>query len=302
MNDTSITTGTIEFLERVRRFGKRKPQTKYQVIEKLKVDVQRVLINGKSYVLKYSNERRGLAGVAASRMYNEIGIQTPKIELVNSDKDRSIRSIQDDVSKINGLEVILANEQLDYLQIEKNLVGNDKWRIFYDQNLESVFLEFMTYDCLEQLKSMYLVDELRTERDRWLENFYLYKGPESRKYEGVIAIDLDEMAIMYLCGVSKKDFERFLDIEYNSTNPQQTFDYKCYRERVRGVLELACDGVLSDANILVVKNALGFDFPKELEKLCDIKRVSPAERLKILEPIKRLWDYNNKILGREFEL
>ena len=301
MNEENI-KNEIEFLERVRQAGERKPQTQYQVIENLKTDVQRILIDGKKYILKMSNERRGLAGVAASRMYNEVGIQTPKVELVNCQNALSIRSVQDDISKIDGLDVILGNEQLDYLQLEKRLIGNDKWRVFYDNDLKWAFLEFMTFDCLEQLKNMYLVDELRTERDRWLGNFYLYKRPECKKYEGVIAIDLDETAIMHSCGVSKKDFEHFLDIEYNSTTLQQTLDFKTYRERVRGVLELACDGVLSDANILAVKNALDFDFPKELEKLCDIKQVSPKERLRILEPVKRLWNYNNRVLGREFEL
>lgn len=300
MNNIVDDVNRLMFLERVKNLGKARPQTQYEVICELKKNVQKISIEGKNYILKKSELRRGLAGIAASRMYNQIGILTPSIELVYCGDKGVIRSVQEDVTSWQGIDVILAEKDLEYLKIDKSVFGNDKWQIFYDFDLMQAFLQFMTPECLEQLKNMYLVDELRTERDRWLENFYLCKSPESSKYEGVIAIDLDEMAIYHLCRGEKDDFDKFLNISYRTTTPQQTNDYSCYKNRIWEILSLAYDGVLSESNISVINKALKFDLPKELEKLCEIQKVSLCTRQRILEPIKRLWDYNNKTLDREF--
>ncbi len=290
----------LEFLERVSGFGKKKPLTQYEVIQQINQNVQKIVIENKNYFLKQSTLYRGIAGVALAKMYNGIGIQTPKSELVRSNEKGFVRSIQEDMTAMDGLEVLLANDNLDYLQIEKSMRGVDKWQIFYDIDLMFMFLKFMTNDCLEQLKNLYLIDELTTQIDRTLENFYLYKRPESEKYEGVIAIDLEELAIYQFRGAGKDDFENFLKQTYFTSTPQQTIDSDNYRKRVWEILNLAYDGVLSESNLLVIKNALGYDFPKELEKLCTIQKVSSKTKNEIVEPIKRLWEYNNQNLGKEF--
>ena len=289
------------FLEMVRCYGNRKSQTYYDVIQSISSNVKRVSIDDRNYILKQSGVRRGLAGIASSRMYNEIGIQTPPMKLVYCDSEGFIRSLQPDISRIAGLELVLANNDLEYLQIDKKIFGNDKWQVFYDLDLMQAFLQFMTPDCLEQLKNMYLVDELRTDRDRWLENFYLCRIPGHEKYEGVIAIDLEELAIYQFCGAGKHDFENFLNSTYYSSTPQQTIDGASYKSRLWEILNLAYDGVLSKSNISVIKAALGFDLPKELEKLCDCQKLSIKKRKETLEPIKRLWEYNNSTIGKEFE-
>ena len=292
----------VNFLKKVNIFGRSKALTRLQVLKILQDNVQSVFDseNGEKYILKRSCSDSSLAGAAASKMYGDIGIQTPKILLSRQGKEQQVHSLQKDVSEIDGLEVLLANNCFEYKQLERDILGKYKWQIFYDSDLQNIFLSFMTKDCLEQLKNIYLVDELRTDRDRYLLNMFLYRVPGSEKYEGIIAIDLDEMAIFMFCNnLVKADFKSFLYFNYASSTPQQTLDSMCYANRVKEIQGLIQDGVLFQGNIDVLKKALNYDFPKEVKKACSICNIHGKRKNNIVEPIERLWEYNNQTIGKD---
>ena len=173
--------------------------------------------------------------------------------------------------------------------------------IFKNEKLKSSLLSFMTNDCLEQLQNVYLVDELRTDTDRRYKNFYLWKNPDSEKYEGVIAIDLDEMIILNHCCAGWYDFKNFISFDYSSTTVRQKQDNRCYKYRMDDLRELIQSGYLSDNNIDVLKKALNYDFPKEMEKLCNKRLMQGKQKKLFLDPIKQLWEYNNQTVGKELE-
>ena len=293
-----------ELYNRVQEIGQRTALSRMQLLEKLNANTRKVLIDGLNgkHIYKKSSREQGLAGFASANMYNKIDIQTPKIYLPKQNEMFSTRSFQRDISEVDGLEVVLAENNLEYQQIERGVFGKDKWKLFYDFDLQQRFSSFMTKECLEQLQNMYLVDELRSENDRWTQNFFLYRTKGAKKYEGVIAIDLEEMAIFNYCtGTKKADFDNFLYTSYHSSTPQQSYDFMCYADRIREILTLIDDGVLSKSNIEAITRAIKHDFPKEFEQACKSCNIHGRAKHDIVDPIKRLWEYVNNTIGKELE-
>ena len=131
-------------------------------------------------------------------MYNNIGLHTPIMHPIDRKDKGYIVSIQRDVTDLDGIDAILAEDDKEYLLIEHTFFGNDKWLIFYDINLRRAFLKFMTHNCLEQLENKFLIGELQTETDSALRNIILCRSKGEDKYESIISIDLEEMALQWM--------------------------------------------------------------------------------------------------------
>lgn len=266
-------------------------------------NVQKVTINSnQAYFLKQTDIAQGLAAAAAATMYQNIGIATPPVQIVDDINNLNIQTLQPSVENISDFETILAAQDLEYVNLKKEFFGKFKWHIFYDKNLTNYLLKFMTPACLEELKNMFLLDEIRTDIDRHPKNYFFYKNKNSQKYEGIIVIDLEQMVIYNYCLSSKDDFSNFLLYPYESATPQQVTDYKCYKDRVVELQELIQSGKLSEENINILKAALSYDYPKELKHLCKSQKLSRREKNNIVSPIERLWEYNNQTIGKELEL
>ena len=146
------------------------------------------------------------------------------------------------------------------------------------------------------------MDELRTDFDRTTNNYFFYKSKEGDKYEGVVAIDLEQMVIYRYCGASKDDFEGFLCYPYGSATPQQVTDELCYLARVRNIRELIDDGALSTNNIETIKNLINYDFPKEIKNVSKASGIKRLEKKCLVTQCQRLWEYNQNTIGRDLEL
>ncbi|MBR4998822.1 MAG: hypothetical protein IKY10_02975, partial [Clostridia bacterium] len=162
---------------------------------------------------------------------------------------------------------------------------------------------FMTPECLTQLENVFLVDELRTDPDRTTLNYFLTKAKGSQKYEGVVVIDLENMLLFDYCRNGEKDdFKNFILYPYSTATPQQNQDVATYKQRVVDLKELIQSGSLSKDNITVLKNALTYDFPKEIKKACKERKLKGKKRSIIVDPVERLWEYNNNEIGKDLGL
>ncbi len=284
--------------------GSKKEQRFVHTAEQLNNSAKKIYVPHapNRFILKQTDNNTALAGIASASMYNDIGILTPKIHLVNDKNKLETTTLQQDVSAINFLHTVLAGLDLEYTQIVDGFYEKNKWSLFYDSNLIFNLLKFMTPECLDQLKNVFLIDELRTDIDRHTRNYFFYKRKESDKYEGIITIDLEQMVIFLHCDGGKDDFSNFLLIPYESSTPQQKYDYTCYNQRVRDIRELIQDGVLSKNNIETLINALKHDFPADVSAAVRSKKLHGKSKNKIVDPIKRLWEYNQNTVGKDLEL
>ena len=258
----------------------------------------------KNYIIKKSNINQSISAISSAKMYNDVGLKTPPISFIEiNSEDKSIITSQQDVTTLKQVETILADNEIRLAKLKTQAFGKYKWQMFYDIDLISYFLQFMTTNCIEQLKNIFLADEIRTDVDRHLKNYFLYKHKNSAKYEGAIVIDLEQMAIYTYCrGMKKSDFDNFLFSPYHSATPQTSEDYINYSKRADDIRELIQDGVLSQKNINILKNELNTDFPNIIKENCQNINLTPTEQQKIVIPIQRLWEYNQQTIGKDLGL
>lgn len=264
--------------------------------------VNRYVIGDLGYFMKKNYDTQSIASAAVAKMYQQSGILTPQIYFIKEKHKNPAITIQQDATTINNIVSVLANDVVEYSIIDNQVFGKNKWDIFYDEELSQAFLTFMTPYCFESLQNLNLNDEIRTDNDRHRKNYLLYKSPDSKKYEGVIAIDLDNMKIYHYYENYNQDFKNFLYIPYSSETPQGNNDYLCYLQRNRNIRELIQDGVLRKNNIESLKKSLSFDLPKEINKNCKENNIRGKNKKNIVEPIKKLWEYNNKTIGKDLGL
>jgi hypothetical protein len=126
-------------------------------------------------------------GIISSKMYNDLGILNPPV--LPLQKGNDYKTFTQDLKTLKNLEITQACDvpQLGYLH--KHRLITYKWQVLHNQRLRDYYLSFMTEECFNELVSLFLVDELKTDNDRHNENFFLYKKRTSDKYEGVFAID-----------------------------------------------------------------------------------------------------------------
>ena len=254
-------------------------------------------------IIKHSFIDQAISSASSSQMYNNIGIKTPNIQIIpNKSYSEQISTTQPNIYSVKDSLCTLANDDLVYSKLKTKIFGKYKWQMFYDELLMKTFLSFMTPQCLEQLQNVFLIDELRTDIDRHTKNYFFYKNKNSSKYEGIIAIDLEQMIIYNYCGTSKQDFYSFLFFPYASVTPQQVNDELCYCDRVKNIRKLIADEKLSKNNIETLVAALKFDFPKSIKEQCKQQKIHHKDKNKILTPIDRLWEYNNQTIGKDLGL
>ena len=260
--------------------------------------------NGQFYYLKSIDAEQSIASTASAKMYSKIGLNTPQIQVFKDSTDsKNTRSIiQPDVKQFPNIEAILAKEDVEYKQIFPKFNLRYKWEIFYDINTRNQFLKFITPDCLESLLNIYLIDELRSDMDRHLSNYFLYKTRDSKLYEGVITIDLDQMQIYNYAPTRREEFSSFIASPYTSITPTQKEDFTCYMNRIHTLRELIDDGVMSSYNIETMVKALKHDFPNDVKMLCKEQKLSHKLLNQTYSPIARLWEYNQKELGKDLNL
>ncbi len=281
--------------------GSKKESRFVRTIENLSLSTKKIQIPNapNHFIFKQTDNQSALAGMASSTMYNDIGILTPQIHLIHDNDKQNSSTLQQDISSIDFLYTILAGCDYEYSQIVKDFFGKNKWDIFYDTNLINRLLNFMTPDCLDQLKNVFLIDELRTDIDRHTRNYFFYKSKYADKYEGVITFDIEQMAIYFHCDGGKDDFSNFLLIPYESATPQQKYDHINYMQRVKDIRELIQDGVLSKHNLETLISALKHDFPADIKQAVKEKHLHGKSKNKIIDPINRLWEYNQNTIGKD---
>ena len=89
---------------------------------------------------------------------------------------------------------------------------------------------------------------------------------------------------------------------YASLTPTQKEDCSTYMNRIHMLRELLDDGVLSQNNIETMIKALKHDLPKDIQFLCKKQQLPIGLKNKTYSPIARLWEYNQKELGKDLGL
>lgn len=266
-----------------------------------------LIIDGKRYFPKGNNGEYSIVDIASANMYNEIGIPTPPIYTIEKPASgplkqplislatQDVRSVQDFIFNVAN-DLISQKDMTGY-----RLLTMYKWDPLYDANLQRILLKYMTRECFDQLIGLFLVDEIRSERDRHEDNYFFYKSKDAELFEGVMPIDHEMMQVLRFDLHKKDDFTNFLYTPYQTPNLFGSLDNGCYTQRVKDLKELLEDGVLTEEQIKLMKRAIQYNLPRE------IKRVGKNPHFKIFRQFaydgaSRLWECHHKDLGKELGL
>ena len=278
--------------------------------------VQKFNIDQTPYFLKDWDRLSSVQTIAASKMYNDIGIPTPPVYLMSMEsgqgahRTESLKLVAQDILSINGEDLqIKEATQVVMPVIEKTMLRNyagaqDKWFVLKHQRWMEAFLEVMTPDCLKQLFDMYLADEIRTDNDRHPGNYFLYRSKHSKdsRYEGVIAIDLDNVIVFKRKSpTTDTTFQNFIHTKYPSWSPHKTITSASYLERIATIKGLLHKNGLFNQNVETLRKVLNYDFPQTIKDISDNPDLQKYQA-EAYESYARLWDYSRKELGSELGL
>ena len=278
--------------------------------------VQKFNIDQTPYFLKDWDRLSSVQTIAASKMYNDIGIPTPPVYLMSTEsghganKRESLKLVAQDILSISGEDLqIKEASQVVMPVIEKTMLRNytgaqDRWYVLKNPHWLEAFLEVMTPECLKQVFDMYLADEIRTDNDRHPGNYFLYRSKNSKegKYEGVIAIDLDNVIVFkHKPLTSDTNFQKFLSSKYPSWSPHKTITTASYLERIATLKGLIHNNALFNQNVETLKNVLLYDFPQTIKDVSSNPDLQKYQA-EAYEAYSRLWEYARKELGRELGL
>jgi len=245
-----------------------------------------------------------IMAISMSKLYNEAGVLTPPIHPLLIKDKKAKYTFGQDINSIKGIEVQQRNKIESFRIIAyRNYEDKprSKWKVINDQTLKSRFLEFMTEECLDELINLHLVHELTTQFDGHAGNDFLYKKPDSDKYEGVITIDLEETTAATIQNNQKVSFDEFLNTPSSYCTIDDNIDnFRTHPQRLEILKDLIQSGKLKKSQINVMRRALNYDLPKTIKELYSLDyrfQIKP-----IYETYSHLWEYNRKELQDELSL
>jgi hypothetical protein len=279
-------------------------------------NVRSFIIDGIPVVVKDWQDEISLYSLATSQMYDDIGIVTPpeyiirheqphigKIKVAHHSKDYTnlFCTFAQNISSVRKISPELAIRIKEYKKVVANCGNkNYKWSILTEPALRHKFLEFMTEKCLDELMTLHLVDELRTEVDRHMGNLFLYKTKGSDKYDGVIAIDNGFGQIAQNKDIS---FQDLLMFTYGSHTPQDGVGTTSYPNRIDEIRNLLYNGYIKKTQSKFLRKALKYDFPGTIKSVCKKYKIKGTKYNKTLyDKTARLWEYNQETIGRDLGL
>ncbi len=278
-------------------------------------------INGIPTYIKPNNAINSAAGMATSKMYNDIGIETPiQYYLSTSPSHRKlfsrtkaidprftdISTMTIDISQLPELECDTLDNIISQVDKESAAfrMGSYAWQFLYAHDVKAIMLKYMTPETYNDIVGEALVAEARTDIDRHFKNGFLYKKPNEKKYSGFIPIDLDNLQIIKYILYNRfknENFEEFLSSTYESTSVTGRHCHRAYTYRIADLREIIEDGVVPPASLKRLKSALEYDLPKAMAESASAREFS-KQKSAITSAYSMLWDYNRKELGNTLGL
>ena len=286
-----------------------------------------VRLGDSNYYLKESGYGRSrccrIVDMVSSDMYNALGIDTPRLHLISNNSLKRPSSLHNsilytatkDAINIPGFECVYAEDSvLRYLAMKYRKENYDysfdsKWAMITQEDFKNDLLSIMTENCYNQLINIFLLDELRMDFDRHYNNYIFYKRPGSKKYEGIIPFDLEQVTPFVLMNNEGLEFDKNFGfhylinkLEYDSqTAIEYLEDNKTYADRIIDIIELIQHGYLSDKSIKILKKEIEYDFPKGVVDVCQNPYLKECKDL-VYDVYSRIWEYNRDTIGRELRI
>ena len=185
------------------------------------------------------------------------------------------------------------------------------YEVLLEHSIRDYCLQFMTERCLDELMTIFMLGDLRSDSDIHPDNYFFYKKKGEKRYCGVIPIDLEHSQVILSRADTKEDFMDFIkNHSYDSCIPfrHRTDDrygdgnwyvYNgTYADRINILKKLIQSGKLTKKQLTTLKRAINYDLPQTMVDIVDYHNFGPSQAI-TCDRAKRAWDYNRKELGKE---
>ena len=255
-----------------------------------------------SYAKRTRSLYENIWGTASSRMYNELGIATPMVCSVKEIFNKSTWLASQDVEKLTDKEIYVtqASNTPFYTFHSKDWwnpwYSPDKWDVLNNDKAREELLELMTEECLDQLTTILMLDEIRMDPDRHWDNMFLYKTQGAEKFEGIIPIDLEYTDILFY---ERRDFERSAEWAYPAYGHRETQErHLNYHDRMLRLQGLIQDGKFNNQQLETLKRAINYNMPESVRAIAQ-KHKFTEQADRAYNNTARLWEYNQNHLSKE---
>lgn len=240
--------------------------------------------------------------LGSTKMYNDLGILTPPAFVIEDPHSQKVYLATQDVNSLGGHTAVIASKsQIEQVSKLCHTGDTTPWYWLSNKALKSKLLSFMTPECYEELVSVCLLDEIRTECDRHPRNFFLIKHKGAKKFENVVPIDNEFAEIAYSSMSTKSVFDMFLNYQYYSETPLGSFVVGSFAERMDHIKKLLHDGKLTTAQISLVTKELKYDLPKAIKESSQHPQLVPNCK-EASDCMSLIWDYHYSKNGLAREL
>lgn len=258
-----------------------------------KISPAKYKIGNADFFAKYAHyDKYTLAEMATAKMYNHIGLATPPIYLLKKPNSQNVMLLNQDIETLDDkLEFQRADKIIDKDPFFQGREYSYPTNAIFDLDVKDRWQSIMTDECLEQYILMFLLDEIRTESDRFGRNYFFYRKRGSERWEGVMPIDNEQMHIITTHDErykSKEGFNAFLSEKYPSHDMLGHSTYVDYPTRMQDIKTMVYLDKLTDSQLKAIKSMLEYNFPKVASNIQRKYKLKTSAS----ECIKRLWDYH----------
>jgi len=258
------------------------------------------------FFVKDIKDATAVEEVISAKLFHTLQIPTPPIYIKDNSSntfDSTSQIITPSAYDIDDFKFKLARDAFRARNLSQLKAKEyHKWQVFYDKELQNELLKFMTPECLEELETLFLVDELRTECDRHHGNYLFYKEPQADKFQGIVPIDNQLTAISVMHPRNRLEFLTFKVNTFSTHTILSNYSSdRTHKTALIDIIKLLHNNALSDSQIGAIKATLKFDMAKAVKDACKLKPLKTFQS-KAYNAHAYLWEYNRKLLGNEFNL
>ena len=258
---------------------------------------------GKKFYVKSTSPVLATGSILNAEIMKDVGIMTPPPILLAKKQGLKIQPFiaTQDVHSIKDLEFMSAKDLFSQALHDLHISTiKDPWVILKQDSIRSFFLQHMSKDCLDELINAFITTKLCTNPDFTLANYFLYKRPGSKAYEGICAIDLEQSELLLFDkeNKGKTNFQDFINHKYKSALLTGGYGHPTsYSEKLANLKNLIQSDKLSESNIRTLRKVIRYDMSGRAAK---IKTETPSIVYRRAHDLySALQEYNRKEILKE---
>lgn len=225
------------------------------------------------------------------------------------DKETNVVSLEEIVG-----EIFKRTEPFKMLNREKLKMYNinhydyqktNMWGCVLNPAFRKEMLEYMTPQCYEDLKNMYVLDVIMGNPDRHYLNYFLTKKKGGDKWQSVIAFDNESNiyrdTLKEFRGTPKEIYNLAHSTVSNFYTPQLVKDGITHVERLDDLRNHVVNGKFNRSQYELLERMVNYDLPSKMNTMYKVHDIKGKDVNKLKDVVSMAWETNQKMIDKAME-